>query len=244
MSRFVSGGTIDEPVERDDEWLKAQQEIEARRRQKEEESRQQGGKTLFETLQANKAAKQEAFEESIRLKNQFRSLDEDEVEFLDSVLESTRAQESAVKKETLEQLDLFRKQQEEAEKAALSDTKQQSPPVKEEQWITSGKKRKKGREKEPRFGVKLRKSSSTAEKPSIAPPTAVTATAGSAAANSRPAKAEDIAKVSVSEPLKPTSISKPPVTVSSPQAASTPPKTSVVGPATLGLGSCSSDEDD
>ncbi|KAK5239836.1 hypothetical protein LTR16_011448, partial [Cryomyces antarcticus] len=165
----------------------------------------------------------------------FRSLDEDEVEFLDSVLESTRAQESAVKKETLEQLDLFRKQQEEAEKAALSDTKQQSPPVKEEQWITSGKKRKKGREKEPRFGVKLRKSSSTAEKPSIAPPTAVTATAGSAAANSRPAKAEDIAKVSVSEPLKPTSISKPPVTVSSPQAASTPPKTSVVGPATLGL---------
>lgn len=54
MSRFVSGGTIDEPVERDDAWLKAQQEIEAKRRQKEEESKQEGGKSLYETLQANK----------------------------------------------------------------------------------------------------------------------------------------------------------------------------------------------
>lgn len=42
------------PIERDDEWVKAQQEIEATRRRKEEESRQAGGKTLYETLQANK----------------------------------------------------------------------------------------------------------------------------------------------------------------------------------------------
>lgn len=54
MSRFVSGGTVDEPEERDDAWLKAQQEIEAKRRQKEDEERQGGGKSLFETLQANK----------------------------------------------------------------------------------------------------------------------------------------------------------------------------------------------
>ena len=53
-SGFVSGGTADAPVERDDEWLKAQQEIEATRRRKEEESRQDGGKTLYEVLQANK----------------------------------------------------------------------------------------------------------------------------------------------------------------------------------------------
>lgn len=51
---FVSGGTADAPVERDDEWLKAQQEIEATRRRKEEESRQEGGKTLYEVLQNNK----------------------------------------------------------------------------------------------------------------------------------------------------------------------------------------------
>lgn len=53
-SGFISGGTTDAPIERDDEWLKAQQEIEANRRRKEEESRQEGGKTLYDILQANK----------------------------------------------------------------------------------------------------------------------------------------------------------------------------------------------
>lgn len=54
MSRFVSGGDVDQPTERDEAWLKAEQELEAKRRKKEEESRQQGGKSLFETLEANK----------------------------------------------------------------------------------------------------------------------------------------------------------------------------------------------
>lgn len=58
-SGFVSGGTTDAPIERDDEWVQAQQEIEANRRRKEEESRQTGGKTLFETLQANKGEPRE-----------------------------------------------------------------------------------------------------------------------------------------------------------------------------------------
>jgi len=53
-SGFVSGGTADQPLERDDEWRKAQQEIEQRRRQKEEESRQGGEKPLYEILQSNK----------------------------------------------------------------------------------------------------------------------------------------------------------------------------------------------
>ncbi len=53
-SGFVSGGTADNPIERDGEWLKAQQEIEAKHRRKEEESRQGGGKTLYEVLQSNK----------------------------------------------------------------------------------------------------------------------------------------------------------------------------------------------
>ena len=53
-SGFVFGGTADAPIERDDEWLKAQQEIEANRRRREEESRLESGKTLYEVLQANK----------------------------------------------------------------------------------------------------------------------------------------------------------------------------------------------
>lgn len=119
------------------------------------------------------AAKQEAFEESIRLKNQFRSLDEDEIEFLDSVLESTRTKEAAVKKETIEQLDLFRRQQEEADKAWLAEAVDGngtnavagSSPTEEEQWTVNGKKRKRAKDKQVLKGVKLRKTSSTSDKP-------------------------------------------------------------------------------
>ena len=53
-SGFVSGGTTDAPIERSDEWLTAQQEIEASRKRKAEESRQSGGRSLYETLEANK----------------------------------------------------------------------------------------------------------------------------------------------------------------------------------------------
>lgn len=45
---------MDKPTERDDEWLKAQEAIEAARRKKEDEARQHGGKSLYEVLQANK----------------------------------------------------------------------------------------------------------------------------------------------------------------------------------------------
>lgn len=54
MSRFVSAGTDEEPSERDEAWLNAQEEIESKRREKAEAGKQEGGKTLYETLQANK----------------------------------------------------------------------------------------------------------------------------------------------------------------------------------------------
>jgi hypothetical protein len=53
-SGFVSGGTADKPIERDDEWRQAQQEIEDRRREKEDLGKQNEGKSLYEVLQANK----------------------------------------------------------------------------------------------------------------------------------------------------------------------------------------------
>lgn len=111
-------------------------------------------------------AKQEAFEESIRLKNQFRNLDEDEIEFLDSVLESTRAKEEAVKKETTEQLDIFRRQQEEADKAIMSEgvgVGDTSPvggiPPGESQWAINARKRKRAKGREALLGAKVRKTS-------------------------------------------------------------------------------------
>ncbi|KAL4942276.1 hypothetical protein BDV06DRAFT_222296 [Aspergillus oleicola] len=142
-SGFVSGGTNDQPVERDDEWRRVQQELEVERRRKADLGQQDGGKSLFDVLQQNKMAKQEEFEEKIKLKNQFRALDEDEVDFLDSIMESTRAQEATVKKETAEQLELFRRQREEAEKAHLEDTTADVAPADEgEDWKIGSRKRR------------------------------------------------------------------------------------------------------
>ncbi|KAL3420795.1 hypothetical protein PVAG01_07240 [Phlyctema vagabunda] len=164
-SGFVSGGTTDAPIERSDEWLAAQQELEANRARKAAEARQSDGRSLFETLEANKAAKQDAFEEANRLKHQFRALDEDEAEFLDSVLERTRADEDRIKKETAEGLALFRRQQDEADKQARATEGLpegvESPVAAEEQWVAGGRKRKRTKEKEVLKGVKIRRTSST-----------------------------------------------------------------------------------
>ncbi|PYH64753.1 PSME3-interacting protein [Aspergillus vadensis CBS 113365] len=104
-------------------------------------------------------AKQEAFEEKIKLKNQFRSLDEDEVEFLDSIMESTRAKEAAVKKETAEQLELFRRQREEAEKTLLEDTSADVAPAAEgEDWKIPARKRRREKSKDLLIPGKKRKS--------------------------------------------------------------------------------------
>lgn len=54
VSGFVSGGTIEAPIERDAEWIQAQKDIEDARRKKEEIARQHDGKTLYEVLQSNK----------------------------------------------------------------------------------------------------------------------------------------------------------------------------------------------
>lgn len=90
------------------------------------------------------------------------------------MLESTRAKEEAVKRETTEQLDLFRRQQEEADKALLEESgekedgeggKAGSPTAGENQWAVNARKRKRTKEKEVLKGVKVRKGSSTSEQP-------------------------------------------------------------------------------
>ena len=50
----MSGGTIENPIDRDEEWRVAQAEVEAQRRAKEEADKQNDGKSLYEVLQANK----------------------------------------------------------------------------------------------------------------------------------------------------------------------------------------------
>lgn len=54
-SGFVSAGTNEQPIERDEEWRRAQQELEEERRRKAELGKQNDGKSLFEVLEQNKS---------------------------------------------------------------------------------------------------------------------------------------------------------------------------------------------
>ncbi|BAE64247.1 unnamed protein product [Aspergillus oryzae RIB40] len=129
-SGFVSAGTDQEPVERDDEWLRVQQELEEERRRKAELGKQADGKSLYEVLQQNK----------------------------NSIMESTRAQEAAVKKETAEQLEAFRRHREEAEKVALEEgTADVTPAAEGEDWKIPARKRRRDK-KDLLFPGKKRKS--------------------------------------------------------------------------------------
>ncbi|USP74580.1 hypothetical protein yc1106_01854 [Curvularia clavata] len=164
-SGFVSGGKAGEEVERDDEWKRAQQEIEDARRAKAELAKQHDGKSLYEVLQANKEKKQAEFEEKARYKPHI-ALNDEEADYLDSILEKKRQEEANVKKETVEQLDLFRRQREEAERKARGLEEDVTEPAQAhgaEQWVAAGRKRKKGPEAGLLRGVKLRKSSSITE---------------------------------------------------------------------------------
>lgn len=92
---------------------------------------------------------------------------------MDSVLESTRAKEDALKKETAEKLNSFRRQQEEADRALLdqaNDTEEGTPIGKangpgagDSQGAANVWKKRKRVEKEVLKGVKLRKGSSSIE---------------------------------------------------------------------------------
>jgi hypothetical protein len=172
------------------------------------------------------AAKQEAFEESTKLTNQFRSLDEDEIEFLDSVQERARAKELAEKQHTKEHLEEFRKQQEEAERAA-KELETVAPPTVGETWSAGPRKRKKGKDKDVIGGLKIRRTS-TGDKAKEAG-NAKTKDQTAASSQATPGIADKSAEKGTGK------VSEKPPTSTSPS----PPVTA----AGLGLGAYSSDED-
>ncbi|KAI0814843.1 NEFA-interacting nuclear protein NIP30 [Irpex lacteus] len=107
-SRFVSQNEIDTAKARRDEQWKA-----AYARLGQEPPPQPvedvfDGRSLAEKLAANRAAKQEEWEERNKLGNQFRALEEDEVLFLDSVLEKQREEERLRQEMDGEELKNFR----------------------------------------------------------------------------------------------------------------------------------------
>lgn len=185
------------------------------------------------------AAKQEAFEEAAKLKNQFRNLEEDEVDFLDSVLESTRAKDAAVKKETTEQLEAFRKQREDADRALRDgeEVEKAGSPVEEETSWTVGKKRRR-KEKGPASGVKLRKSSSTQEHSQSAQTLSSDTIETLPAAKEHKNEKEGQVSQATLPPLAPKAASHPAAPPAANKSLSSPGKPSVG----LGLAGYSSDE--
>lgn len=59
-------------------------------------------------LQAQKAAKQEAFDEKYKLSNQFRGIDDEESIFLSDVQDERRREEAEKRKKELQELKEFR----------------------------------------------------------------------------------------------------------------------------------------
>lgn len=116
------------------------------------------------------AAKQAAFEEQNRIRNQFRALDDDEIEFLDDVQEKRREEEERVKRETEERLAKFREAQKKGAAGpaggegegedVVDDAKNEDAAIEDPvSWSGAGKKRKRDKESKSIVkGVKRRAS--------------------------------------------------------------------------------------
>lgn len=84
-------------------------------------------------------AKQAAFEEANRIKNQFRALDDDEIEFLDDVKARQREEEGRLRRETEERVEAFRAAQRRKERGEGEGKGDEEPA--EGEWA-AGRKRK------------------------------------------------------------------------------------------------------
>ncbi|KAI1126272.1 N-terminal domain of NEFA-interacting nuclear protein NIP30-domain-containing protein [Nemania abortiva] len=146
------------------EWETVQRDLEEERRKRADarktavEGGAGGERSLYEVLQANKAAKQAAFEEQNRIRNQFRALDDDEIEFLHGVTDEKRAEEERVRRETEEGLASFRKARQAVGGGGGSDAPDVgNTGIGAEEWTAvSGRKRKRGKEKAGLKGVRRR----------------------------------------------------------------------------------------
>ncbi|KAJ3471071.1 hypothetical protein MRS44_001170 [Fusarium solani] len=159
-NRFVSAGTIGSsgelskdtgataaPTEqplydsaKNKEWETVQKELDAERRRREEQRVKAATGDGTAT-----AAKQAAFEEQTKLRNQFRALDDDEIEFLDDIRANKRAEEERVRRETEEGLKAFRERQ----KGDTGERPQDEPSAEGEgeSWEV-GRKRKRVKERD------------------------------------------------------------------------------------------------
>ncbi|KAK4048750.1 hypothetical protein OIV83_004516 [Microbotryomycetes sp. JL201] len=120
-SRFVSSKTLEEAkAKRDAEWRAAYERIGQEPPPKQDDE-PYDGRSLYEKLQEQKLKKQEAFDEQLKFKNQFRALDADEIDFLDSLVDDVNDEERRKQAAIQEELDAFRK--------AVTDRQAAAPPA-------------------------------------------------------------------------------------------------------------------
>ncbi|KAF5355922.1 hypothetical protein D9756_003866 [Leucocoprinus leucothites] len=108
-SRFVSQDEIDLAKQRKEEqWKAAYARLGQEPPPQQQSEDAYDGRSLAEKLAANRIAKQEEWEEKNKLANQFRALEEDEIQFLDSIRQRQEAEERQRKQEDGEELKQFK----------------------------------------------------------------------------------------------------------------------------------------
>ncbi|GAA5914924.1 PSME3-interacting protein [Sporobolomyces salmoneus] len=109
-SRFVSSTDLEAAAaKRKEEWAAAYARIGQEPPKQEETEGGYDPRSLWEKLQENKSKKQEAFEEQLKFKNHFRALDEEEISFLDSMIDENNEEEVERQKIIRDELENFRK---------------------------------------------------------------------------------------------------------------------------------------
>lgn len=119
-SRFVSSSDLESArLKREEEWKATYERLgqEPPPMPKEEYD----GRSLYEKLKETKDRKQEAFEEKLKFKNQFRALDDEEVAFLDDAAQEKRAAEMAKEREIRQEMKRF--------KEAIASRSTESPTI-------------------------------------------------------------------------------------------------------------------
>ncbi|GAA5850401.1 hypothetical protein JCM3766R1_007182 [Sporobolomyces carnicolor] len=109
-SRFVSASDLEAAAQkRQEEWKAAYARIGQEPPAQDPEGEKYDPRSLWEKLNENKTKKQEAFEEQLKFKNHFRALDEEEISFLDSMIDESNEEELARQRMIKEELESFRK---------------------------------------------------------------------------------------------------------------------------------------
>jgi len=170
-SRFVSQSDIEAArARRDEQWKAAYARLgQAPPPVPQEDA--YDGRSLAEKLAANRAAKQEEWEEKNKLANQFRALEEDEIMFLDSMREHQEKEERERKERDGEELKTFR---EAVAAKVIVKTPPPAPTVEPAATTKTGSAPPKKPTKAPLKGVIVKKKSKSASDAKARPDDATT----------------------------------------------------------------------